>query len=92
MKRLKISRKGLTIIEASFIYCKRYNLNISINEFLDSFYSDDNFDEKQDIIYEDICEDLRCFRRFKDYSLKEITVEEYDLCVEEFGGEEYNLK
>ena len=79
MKILKKDYKGLMIIEAEFIYSKRHNINNKL--FIGDVFLSDGFDE-----IDDICSDLRFHRVIANYTLKTITDEEYDMCVEKFGN------
>ena len=81
VKVLKRMSKNLFLCEASFVYAKRYGKEF--DDFDDIWLSDD----VNDIEYDNICKDLRKFRRNKDYELQYITLEEYKMCLEEFGYE-----
>lgn len=82
MRKLKLSHKNLMIIEASFIYCKRYNLNF--DNFIDYNHFMDLCEDKSKEL-DDLATDLRCYRYFESHKLITLTVEEYELCVDEFG-------
>jgi len=83
MKKLKRSHKNLMILEAGFIYCKRHNLN---NEtFIDDVFMTDGFDSSEGSEFDNICNDLRMYRHFDSYTLTELTEDEYEMCVNEFG-------
>jgi len=83
MRKLKRPCKSLMIFEAGFIYCKRHNLNY--DTFIDEEFMTEDFECGEDSEYDNICKDLRLFRVIKDYKLKTVTVEEYELCVDKFG-------
>jgi hypothetical protein len=87
-KRLKRSHKNLFLLEAGFIFCKRRGIKYSDETFAEFFLSPD-FKDKEDSEYDNICKDLRMYRYFDNYELKEITQEEYEACIEEFGYQEY---
>lgn len=72
------------IIEAGFIYCKRHNLNYET--FIDNVFMTEEFDCSSGTEFDNICQDLRSYRYYEKYNPKTITDEEYDLCVEKFGG------
>ena len=83
MRKLKRTHKNLMIIEAGFIYCKRNNIEFDADYFIDNIFMTEEFHD--DIKFDNICEDLRCYRYYEKYKLKEITEEEYELCVDMFG-------
>lgn len=80
MRKLKRSHKNLMIIEASYIYCKRHNLDYET--FIDNVFMTERFDGSE---FDNICEDLRCYKYFDSYKLIEITDDEYEMCVDKFG-------
>lgn len=67
------------MLEAGYIYCKRYKFNYE--KFDDLFLSED-FQSNE---FDNICKDLRFYRRLKSYVLEEITEDEYEMCVDKFG-------
>jgi hypothetical protein len=70
------------IFEAGFIYCKRHNIDYD-NDFEDLLMqSNPIFDNNE---FDAIAKDLRSYRSTMTYELKEITEEEYEMCVDEFG-------
>jgi len=85
MKILKISHKAIMIFEASYIYCKRHNIDLDPDTFItDVYVPSDNKDMDKEI--DDICKDLRSFRRSSfDYELRHITVDEYEMCYDYFN-------
>jgi len=83
MRKIKTSHKNLMIIEASYIYCKRHNLNY--NTFIDDVFMTEGFDSDENSEFDDMCKDLRMYRRIKDYKLKTLTIIEYELCVDKYG-------
>jgi len=83
MRKIKTSHKNLMIIEASYIYCKRHNLNY--NTFIDDVFMTEGFDSGENSEFDDMCKDLRMYRRIKDYKLKTLTIIEYELCVDKYG-------
>lgn len=83
MKILKHSHKNLMIIEAGYIYCVRHNLNQ--DTFIDDVLLSEQFNTSENSEFDNICEDLRCYRCFESYKLIEITDAEYDMCVDKFG-------
>ena len=71
------------VLEAGFIYCKRHNLN---NEtFIDDVFMSEQFDCSEGSEFDNICNDLRMYRYFDSYTLTELTEDEYEMCVNEFG-------
>ena len=85
MRRIHRNRKGLMFIEAGFIFCKRHDLDYK--SFFDKFYITEEFIENDDLEFEAICKDLRMFRYIDGYELKELTIEEYEMCVDIFGAD-----
>ena len=83
MRKLKKSHKNLMIIEAGYIYCKRHNLNYET--FIDDVFMTDEFHCEEKSEFDNICKDLRMYRHFDSYTLIEITDDEYEMCVDEFG-------
>jgi len=83
MRKLKRSHKNLMIIEASFIYCKRHNLNQET--FIDDVFMSENFDSGENGEFDKICKDLRYYKYSTSHRLIEITDIEYEMCVDEFG-------
>ena len=79
MKVLNRSYKALMWEEAVYIYMLRGKTNKSLDELAvdEDFLTDGEFD--------DICKDLRSFRRVNNYQLIQISVEEYELCCDMFG-------
>jgi hypothetical protein len=84
-KKLKRSHKNLMILEAGYIYCKRHNLNYET--FIDDVFMKEEFHSEEESEFNNICNDLRCYKYFDSYKLIEITEDEYDMCVEEFNQE-----
>lgn len=85
MKRLKKTHKNLMFIESEYLYCLRHKIETS--EIFEELFLSDNFDCGEGSEYDNICKDLRFFRRIDGYELKEISVEEYELCITKFGKE-----
>ena len=89
MRKLKRSHKNLMVLEAGYIYCKRHGLNYET--FIDDVFMDpmawntDRFDSSEGSEFDKICKDLRCYRYFDSHRLIEITDDEYEMCVDEFG-------
>ena len=84
MRKLKRSHKNLMIIEASYIYCKRHNLDYET--FIDNVFMTERFqDSSEGSEFDNICKDLRCYKYFDSYKLIEITDGEYEMCVDKFG-------
>lgn len=82
-KILKRRHKGLYIIEASWIYCNRHNLNY--DTFIDEVFLSGDFKTDGDCEFARICDDLRWYRgKNGNYTLKEITEKEYEFCVDFF--------
>jgi len=84
-RKLKKTHKQLMIFEAGFIYCKRHNINKDLDTFIEEDFMSENFNADEGE-FNDIMDDLRMFRYYDGYKLKEITVEEYDMTVDEFGS------
>jgi len=82
MKKLKRTHKNLMIFEAGFIYCKRHNLEY--DTFIDDVFMTEEFNCEENSEYDNICKDLR-FYKFNSYKLIEITEDEYESVVDEFG-------
>lgn len=85
MRKLKRSHKNLYILEAGFIYCKRRGIEYNDDKFIDDIFMKEDFDSGIDSEFDNICRDLSAYRYIDSYLLKEITVEEYELCIDEFG-------
>lgn len=83
MRKLKRTHKNLMIIEASYIYCKRHNLDYET--FIDNVFMTEHFDSSEGSEFDNICKDLRCYKYFDSYKLIEITDDEYEMCVNKFG-------
>jgi hypothetical protein len=84
MRKLKEVHKGLMIFEAGFVYCKRHNLDYEI--FIDDIFMSEEFDCSDGSEFDNICKDLRCFRHYGSYNLCEISLEEYEMCLDKFGS------
>ena len=84
--KLKRTHKNLMLDEASFLYCKRHNINLTLDEFFDQIFMTEDFDKEGE--WDKIAKDLSFYKQSTvyEYELKEITEEEYDLCVKKFGG------
>lgn len=80
MRKLKRSGKALMILEAGYIYCNRHNFDYET--FIDNVFmtKEFNYDE-----FENICKDLRYYRYVNLYKLKEITDDEYEMCLDKFS-------
>ena len=83
MRKLKRSHKNLMIIEASYIYCKRHNLDYET--FIDKILMTESFDSSEGSEFDNMCKDLRMYRHFNSHKLIEITDDEYEMCINEFG-------
>jgi len=83
MKRLKRSHKNLMFLEAGYIWCKRRNIQYTHDDF-EQIFMLESFQSEEGSEFDNICKDLRMFRYFENYQLQEITVEEYEMCVDEF--------
>lgn len=81
--KLKRSHKNLMILEAGYIYCKRYNINY--DTFINDVFMTEQFDCSDGSEFDNICKDLRCYKYFDSYRLIEITNDEYEMCVNKFG-------
>ena len=84
-KRLKRPHKNLMILEAGYIYCTRHNINYET--FVNENFMSPDFDCDEGSEFDNICKDLRHYRTY-DYVLKEITDNEYELCIEKFGQDD----
>lgn len=71
------------IIEASYIYCKRHNLEYEI--FIDDVFMTEHFECGEGSEFDNICKDLRCYKYFDSHKLIEITDDEYEMCIDKFG-------
>ena len=87
MRKIKLTHKNLMIFEAGYIYCIRHNL---IYDKFEEILLSESFDVDNDSEYDNLCQDLRKYRRFKDYELVEMTEEEYELCIDKFGESKNN--
>jgi len=85
MRKLKKSHKNLFILEAGYIYCKRRGIEYSDDKFIDEIFMTESFDSSEGSEFDNMCKDLRMYRHFDLYSLIEITEDEYEMCVDEFG-------
>ena len=72
------------VLEAGYIYCKRYNLNFET--FIDVFMSEE-FNSSEGSEFNNICIDLRSYQYINSYKLIEITEAEYDMCVCKFNDD-----
>jgi len=81
--KLKRNHKNLMILEASYIYCKRHNINY--DTFIDDVFMTQQFNYSNGSEFDNICKDLRCYKYFDSYKLIEITDDEYEMCVNKFG-------
>lgn len=84
MKKLKQSYKSLFILEAGYIYCKRHDIEYVPEKFFNEIAMADRFNIDE---FDRICNDLRSYGFVMEYELKEITSEEYEMCVDKFGCE-----
>ncbi len=82
MRKLKRSDKNLFILESGYIYCKRRGIEYNDDKFIDEIFMAESFGS---IEFDNICKDLRMYRHFDSYVLVEITKDEYEMCVDEFG-------
>jgi hypothetical protein len=57
MRKLKRSHKNLMIIEASYIYCKRHNLDYET--FIDDVFMTEEFNTSEGSEFDNICKDVR---------------------------------
>jgi hypothetical protein len=83
MRKLKRSHKNLMIIEASYIYCNRHNLEYET--FIDDVFMCEGFECGEGSEFDNICKDLRCYKYFDSHKLIEITDDEYEMCIDKFG-------
>jgi hypothetical protein len=88
MKRLRRGHKSLFVLEAGYVWCLRRGIEYSDDSFMDEHFLTGDFDCEEGSEYDRIIDDLRAFRYIKGYELREITVEEYESCIEEFGHDE----
>lgn len=84
-RKLKRSHKNLYVLEAGFIFCKRKGLEYSDDKFIDEMFMTEDFDSSTGSEFDNICKDLRQYRYSESYILKEITEDEYEMCIDEFG-------
>ena len=85
MRKLKRSHKNLFILEAGYIYCKRRGIEYNVDKFIDEILMTQTLDSSEGSEFDNICKDLRYYRYFDSYKLIEITDDEYEMCVDEFG-------
>jgi hypothetical protein len=83
MRKLKRGHKNLMIIEASYVYCKRHDLDYET--FIDDVFMSYEFDSREGSEFDNICKDLRFYRYLDSYKLVEITEDEYEMCIDKFG-------
>ena len=88
MRKLKRSHKNLFILEAGYIFCKRRGIEYNDSKFIDDIFMTDSFDSSEGSEFDNICKDLRCYRYFDSYVLVEITEDEYEMCIDEFGEDD----
>ena len=81
-KILNRTHKNLMLFEASYVYMKRHSIRMSIDDFIEKVYLNEDF--KGDIEFEAISKDIRNFRVRDSYVLSEITEAEYDDCYDNF--------
>lgn len=74
------------IFEAGYIYCKRRGIDHTF--FIDNMFLKDDFNSSENSEFDNICKDLRMYRYYDKYRLKELTEAEYEDCVDEFGTNE----
>jgi hypothetical protein len=85
MRKLKRSKKNLFILEAGYIYCKRRGIEYNDDRFIDEIFMNEQFDSSEGSEFDNICKDLRCYKYFDSHKLIEITNDEYEMCINEFG-------
>lgn len=85
MRKLKRTHKNLYILEAGYIYCKRKGIEYTDDKFVDEIFMTEEFNCSESSEFDNICKDLRCYRYYDSYKLIEITEDEYEMCVDEFG-------
>ena len=85
MRKLKRDYKKLMILEAGYIYCKRRGIEYSDDKFIDEILMTEQFDSIEASEFDNICKDLRCYKYLDSYKLIEITDDEYEMCIDEFG-------
>ena len=84
MRKLKRTHKNLFILEAGYIYCKRRGIEYNDDKF-DEIFMTESFDMSEGSEFDNICKDLRLYKCVDSYKLIEITDNEYEMCVDEFG-------
>jgi len=77
----KKRHKNLYILEACYIYCKRYGLNYET--FMDEIFFSEDFNTNEGSEFDKINKDLMCYGRTRDF-LIEITSDEYKMCIDKF--------
>ncbi len=87
MRKLRVSHKNLMVLEAGFIWCKRRGIEFNEDRFFNEVFMAEDFPLEEADEYDNLCKDLRHYRRTENYKLIELTEEEYELCIKEFGGE-----
>lgn len=73
------------VLEAGYIYCKRRGIEYSDDRFIDGIFMTEQFDSSEGSEFDNICKDLRCYKYLDSYKLIEITDDEYEMCIDEFG-------
>ncbi len=71
------------IIETSYVYCKRHNLDYKT--FFDDVFMSCEFNSREGSEFDNICKDLRFYKYLDSYKLVEITEDEYEMCIDKFG-------
>jgi hypothetical protein len=71
------------ILEASYVYCKRHELDYET--FIDDVFMTCEFNSDEGSEFDNICKDLRCYRYLDSHVLIEITENEYEMCIDKFG-------
>ncbi len=81
-RKLKTTRKDLMVLEAAYIYCKRYDLDYEF--FIEDLLIDEISDVHNIEMY-NIRKDLHLYKNIPDYILVEISDSEYEMCIDKFG-------
>ena len=90
-RRSKKSHKNLRLVEGSFIYCRRHELENNFELFMDNHFMKEGFDGDKE--FEKILTDIRwrSMNRIVDEKhswIHELTEEEWNLLLEKFGEDE----
>ena len=85
MKKLNRRHKSLFVLEAGYVWCVRRGIEYDTDKFMEEYFLTGGFDCQEGSEYDNIIKDLKWFRYSDVYELKEISIEEYESCVDWFN-------